>query len=103
MKALLVALLVAQVADAPIAVVGQPLAPDPAVLLPAGEALHYDAVCMNEPLAVANAKRVTACEATVAEAEKDFLISKPVLIGGVVGVFLVGITIGAAAVAATKR
>lgn len=53
-------------------------------------------IMMTEDNLISIVKRVVSCEATVAKAEESFLISKPVLIGGIVGLVVVSAAVGAA-------
>lgn len=97
MKALIVAMLVAQVADAPLAVTDQPLDNDATaavVALPMGHPAPFAGVLLTEEQAERTAGRVAA-----AEAERDALKAAPVLRPWVV--VLVGVLAAGAAVAVT--
>ncbi len=89
--------------DSPLLTLDDGLAPDPAGEFAAGATVPFNAVCMGTGTAVRNAQRTVACEATLEEAKKDFLISKPVLIGGIAAVFVAGLAIGVAAAWATRK
>lgn len=101
MNALLVALLLSQAADVPLAKFDEPL---PRVdELQTGNMLPYDAICMDVATAKSNAKRIVSCEATVAKADEGFLISKPVFIGGIIGLVVVAFAAGTAVGMAAKK
>ena len=95
MKALIVAMLVAQVADAPVAVTDQPLDNDQSaavIALPAGTPAPFAGVLLTEEQAIHTAQRVAA-----AEAERDELRAAPVLRPWVV--VLIGVLAAGAGVA----
>lgn len=96
MKALLLAVLLAQAADAPLVVEERP-----AMVLKAGEVVPFDGVCLTNGLAIRQAQRVAA-----AEAERDALkashIGWPLVVGAVVGALLVGGAVGAGVAVATR-
>ncbi len=97
MTALLVALLLAQAVDAPVA------EPRPAIVVEAGALVPFAGVCMDDAQAVKQAKRVASCEASMAMVETKTLLSTPVLVGGVVAIVVVAFAAGAAtAYAVTK-
>ena len=96
MKALLLAALLAQAPDAP-------LAERPAMELKAGETVPFDGVCMTSGKSIEVGKRIASCEAGLAVAESKTMISTPVLVAAIIGALAVGAAVGAGAALAAKR
>lgn len=88
--------------DAPLIVVGDPLVRR-TMQLQAGEMVPFDAVCLNGEQAVHQAKRIVACETTLAKAEGQQLVSLPVLIAAVAGALAVGAAVATGVVLATRK
>lgn len=102
MQALMLAVLLSQAADVPLIKLDEGAVDSRVLGFTAGEVVPFDAICMDNGTAVKNAQRIVSCETTVAEAEKSFLISKPVLILGIVGLVAASLAAGVAIGAATK-
>lgn len=97
MKALILAAVLAQAADAPVL----ELPPQGRTMeFEAGETVPFKAVCLDEAQSLRAGARVASCEAGLAVAESKVMISKPVLVAGVAGiVVLVGAVFAAGYVA----
>lgn len=99
MNALVLAVLLAQAADAPLVELpprGQ------TVELEAGQPVPFKAVCLDEAQAVREAKRCSGDAAGLKVAESKTMFSTPVLVGGIVGVVAVVAAAFAAGYAAGK-
>lgn len=99
MSALIVALMLSQAADAPVA----ESEPRPAMILTAGSIVPFDGVCLDDAQTVKQAKRVASCEASMSLVETKTMVSTPVLVGGIVAIVAVAFAAGAATAYAVKK
>lgn len=103
MKALLLAAVLAQAADAPLIKLGEPLASDPPEsVFEMSDEGGKSYVCMTQDAAIKTAGKVKGCEAFEAKVQENVLISRPLFVGVVVGTLLLGAAAGLAAGLAVK-
>lgn len=100
MKALILAAVLAQAADAPVLELPPP---GRTIEVAAGDMVPFDGVCLDGDQALRAGKRVAACEAGLKVAESKTMLSTPVLVAGVVGIVLLSFAAGAATAYAAKR
>lgn len=99
MNAILLAVLLSQAVDSPLKD-STPAIPRPALVLKAGDPMPWDGLALDDAQAVAQAKKGAACQAELAAAKENHLISTPQLVAaaGII-VAVVGAAFGAGYVA----
>lgn len=60
-------------------------------------------VCIDGATAIAAAKRIKSCEASMAVVETKTVLSTPLLVGGMVAVFVLGMAAGVATAMAARK
>lgn len=87
--------------------IGEPVVPvedgRPAMFLSAGEPIPFDGICLDPARAMTVAKRITDAETQVALYETKFIVTKPVMVGGLVAIIVASLAIGAGVAYAAKK
>lgn len=87
--------------DAPLADFGKPL---PAAEMKKGDPFPFDdGLALNGPQAVAQAKRIVNCEATLTKAEESWLLKPPVVIAGLAAAAAIGAAIATAVMLGAQK